>query len=132
MRNIYTQTVQLENKKAHENGYKDLSELWIEDFEDKNFEATMDQLYLDILPFYKNLHAYVRRILFKTYGQNYPPTLSKGSIPAHLLGNMWAQTWDNILDLVLPFKDVTKTNLTKILIDKSYTPVKMFKVSIPT
>ena len=26
-------------------------------------------------------------------------------IPAHLLGNMWAQTWENIEDVVKPFPD---------------------------
>ena len=45
MREIYTQTVKLENKKAKENDFHDLSELWIEDFEDKNFESSIDQLY---------------------------------------------------------------------------------------
>ena len=128
MRKIYTETVKLENKKAQENGYKDLSDLWIEDFEDKHFEENMDQLYLEVLPFYKNLHAYVRRILFKTYGQHYPSTISKSSIPAHLLGNMWAQSWENVLDLVMPFKNAPKVDLTKALLDKNYTPLKMFKV----
>ena len=81
MRDIYTETVKLENKKARENNFHDLSELWIEDFEDKNFESDIDQLYSDILPFYKNLHAYVRRVLFKTYGKNYPSTHKKSMIP---------------------------------------------------
>ena len=80
------------------------------------------------MPFYKNLHAYVRRILFNTYGKNYPSTHVKSMIPAHLLGNMWAQTWDNILDIVIPFRTVSKSNLTKSLIEKEYTPFKMFKV----
>ena len=82
------------------------------------------------MPFYKNLHAHVRRTLFNKYGENYPLNHSKAMIPAHLLGNMWAQTWDNILDLVIPFKNVNKLNLTKNLIEKEYTPVKMFKVNI--
>ena len=45
MREIYKETVKLENKKAKENNFRDLSELWIEDFEDKNFESDMEKLY---------------------------------------------------------------------------------------
>ena len=45
MREIYKETVKLENKKAEENNFRDLSELWIEDFEDKNFESDMEKLY---------------------------------------------------------------------------------------
>ena len=28
-----------------------------------------------------------------------------GRLPAHLLGNMWAQTWENIEEIVKPFPD---------------------------
>ena len=30
---------------------------------------------------------------------------SDGGLPAHLLGNMWAQTWENIEEIVKPFPD---------------------------
>ena len=30
---------------------------------------------------------------------------SDGRLPAHLLGNMWAQTWENIEEIVKPFPD---------------------------
>ncbi len=43
---------------------------------------------------------------------------------------MWAQSWTNLFDLVVPYPDVKITNLTKILIEKEYTPEKMFKVII--
>lgn len=41
---------------------------------------------------------------------------------------MWAQSWDNIFDLVKPFPDAIETNLTKVLIDNDYNTMKMFKV----
>lgn len=41
---------------------------------------------------------------------------------------MWAQTWENIYDLVKPFPDVEETSLTEVLVEKNYTPIKMFEV----
>lgn len=46
----------------------------------------------------------------------------------YLKGNMWAQTWENILDVVKPYPNVTAANVTRILLENGYTPVKMFKV----
>ena len=43
---------------------------------------------------------------------------------------MWAQEWDNIYDIVAPYPNAQKSNLTKILLDNGYTPTKMFKVAI--
>ena len=55
----------------------------------------------ELKPFYLQIHAYVRRQLRKKYGEK---IVSKdGPIPGHLLGNMWAETWENIADFTLPF-----------------------------
>jgi peptidyl-dipeptidase A len=51
-------------------------------------------LYEQVRPLYASLHAYVRRKLREQYGASVVP--EKGPIPAHLLGNMWAQEWENI------------------------------------
>ena len=73
------------------------------DFEDDAIESTIDVLYDDILPLYKELHAYVRRKLINQYPEN---TISEtGRIPAHLLGNMWAQSWVNIFDVLKPYPE---------------------------
>jgi peptidyl-dipeptidase A len=118
----------LQNKKAREMGYKDLSEVWIEDFEDPNFEENYDDLYAQIKPLYEQLHAYVRRKLKTFYGKHYPSTHNDSLIPAHLLGQMWAKDWENIYNLVEPYPYAKKENLTHILIEKKFTPLKMFKV----
>lgn len=86
MRHIYARTVQLNNKAAKENGYKDLSEQWMEDFEDDEFEVKYDELFFRIKPLYEQLHAYVRRKLRQVYGSNYPSNHNPKLIPAHLLG----------------------------------------------
>jgi peptidyl-dipeptidase A len=129
MRSIYTKIVEIQNRGAVFSGYKDLSERWIEDYEDENFEKKMDNLFAQIKPFYEELHAYTRRKLNQIYGKNYPANHDPKLIPAHLLGNMWAQTWDNIYDILVPFPEATQPNLTKILHEKEYDAVKIFRES---
>ncbi|CAF0919446.1 unnamed protein product [Brachionus calyciflorus] len=85
VKNSYTKTIKLKNKAAKENGYKDLSQAWIEKYEDKNFEKNYDKLYETIRPLYDQLHAY----------KNHNAKL----IPAHIIGNIYAETWENIYDI---------------------------------
>lgn len=87
MRNIFTETVYLLNKDARENGYKDLSERWLEDFEEANFEKTFDDLFNEIKPLYQLLHKYVKRKLDLVYGDKYAATHNSSLIQAHLLGH---------------------------------------------
>ena len=87
MRKTYAETVQLNNKAARENGYSDLSERWLEDFEDENFEAVLDNLYEEIKPLYQHLHAYVKRKLDSVYSSKYDKNHDPKLIQAHLLGN---------------------------------------------
>lgn len=87
MRETFSLLVDIRNKAAKENGYKDLSEKWIEDFEDENFEKNYDSLYKQIQPLYEQLHIYVRRKLKQKYGSKYPKNLNPSLISAHLLGN---------------------------------------------
>lgn len=127
MRAAYAQSVALKNKGARENGYRDLSEQWIEDFEEPDFESTMDKLFEEIKPFYELLHAYVRRILNKQYESSYDKSEHNPDlIQAHLLGNMWAQGWENIYDLVKPFPSVEDLDLDKYLVEQKYTPRRIF------
>ena len=130
LKDVYIEFYKLQNKKVREMGYKDVSENWIEDFEDPNFEKNYDDLYEQIKPLYEQLHAYVRRRLKSFYGKHYPPTHNNSLIPVHLLGHMWARDWANIYNLVEPYPNLKKVNLTRILIDKQYTPFEMFKVKI--
>ena len=58
------------------------------------------------------LHAYVRARL----AQRYPTLVSaNGMIPAHLLGNIWAQEWGNIYDLVAPAAAAPSVDMTALL-----------------
>jgi peptidyl-dipeptidase A len=86
MRSLYTETVTLQNKGARDSNYKDLSERWIEDFEVKNFEEIVDNLYVQIKPLYEQLHAYARRKIDSFYGAHYKSSHNPKLIQAHLLG----------------------------------------------
>lgn len=69
MRNDYKEYVELMNKVAVGNGYKDASEYWQVDFEDPNFEKNVDDLWLAVKPLYDELHKYMRRKLIDIYGK---------------------------------------------------------------
>lgn len=61
-------------------------------------------------PLYLELHAYVRHQLRVKYGDEI--VSKEGPIPAHLFGNMWAQSWEYTADFSTPypgksFPDVT-------------------------
>lgn len=86
MRQTFAEVVKIKNKNAKENNYKDLSDNWLEEFEDDKFEPKYDQLFSQLSPLYEQLHAYVRRKLSKTYGSKYSPDHNSKHIPAHLLG----------------------------------------------
>jgi peptidyl-dipeptidase A len=87
MRKTYEKAVAIRNKAARENGYNDLNEYWIENFEDVYFEKNFDALMEEILPIYQQLHKYVRRKLDAVYEKNYPKNHNPKLIPAHILGN---------------------------------------------
>ncbi|NXQ63440.1 ACE enzyme, partial [Anthoscopus minutus] len=127
MRNNYKRYVELSNKAAVLNGYKDNGAYWRSLYETSTFEEDLEKLYLQLQPLYLNLHAYVRRALYKKYGPEHINL--KGPIPAHLLGNMWAQSWSNIFDLVIPFPDATKVDATPAMKKQGWTPKKMFEES---
>src|SRR5512145_777920 len=80
------------------------------------FARELDRLYEQVRPLYTALHTYVRRRLRETYGPRAVP--ERGPIPAHLLGNMWAQTWENVYPLVAPKDADPGLDLTARLVAK--------------
>jgi len=102
MRDKYAREVELENTGARELGYKDTGELWRAgyDMTPAEFSAELDRAWVQLEPLYRELHTYVRHKLIEKYGA--AADRPDGMIPAHLLGNMWAQEWGNIYDIVAP------------------------------
>lgn len=67
-------------------------------WEADDLKAQVDTLMNETLPLYQKVHAYVRFHLQNKYGPEVMP--KDGTIPAHLLGNMWAQSWSNLLNII--------------------------------
>ncbi len=102
MRGDYAKEVDIANKGAVELGYKDVGAMWRSgyDMPADDFAKMTDRMWLEVKPLYDELHTYVRTQLNKKYGD---AVQSKtGPIRADLLGNMWAQEWGDIYDLVAP------------------------------
>jgi peptidyl-dipeptidase A len=102
MRPKYARLIELQNIGAKELGYQDTGELWRAgyDMTPAEFSAEMERAWMQLEPLYRELHTYVRARLIQKYGKAADRT--DGMIPAQLLGNMWAQEWGNIYDLVAP------------------------------
>ncbi|KAK6619979.1 hypothetical protein RUM44_006379 [Polyplax serrata] len=116
-RTLYPSMVSLLNEGARNGGYNEIGECWREELEIKNLETFVDRLYSEIEPFYQALHAVVRYKLQKFYGSDLVSL--EEPIPAHLLGNMWAQNWGSLLDLIVDYKE--ENSLTFYLRQKNYT-----------
>ncbi|HTD88903.1 MAG TPA: M2 family metallopeptidase, partial [Candidatus Binatia bacterium] len=128
MKKDYMRLVEMGNEGARELGYKELGAMWRSgyDMTPEEFAQEMDRLWLQVKPLYDQLHCYVRRKLNEHYGANVQA--ASGPIRADLLGNMWAQEWDNIYELVAPkgSGDVGY-DLTALLAAKNYDAIKMVK-----
>jgi peptidyl-dipeptidase A len=100
MRDRYARFVELSNKGARELGFADTGVLWRSNYDmpPDEFSAEVDRLWKQVQPLYVALHTYVRTKLTEKYGAGVLP--ANGMLPAHLLGNMWAQDWSNIYPLV--------------------------------
>jgi peptidyl-dipeptidase A len=103
LKDKYARYVELANEGAREIGFADVGVLWKAgyDMSPGAFEADVERLWSEVKPLYEALHCYVRAKLRAKYPAEH--IVDRGPIPAHLLGNMWAQEWNNIYDLVVPF-----------------------------
>ncbi|MCS6095789.1 M2 family metallopeptidase [Shewanella baltica] len=127
MRPLFQREVELANEGAKDLGYTNLSELWRSqyDMQPDDFSQELDRLWGQVKPLYESLHCYVRGELNKEYGDTVAPTT--GPIPAHLLGNMWAQQWGNVYDLVAPDNADPGYDVTELLAKNGYDEHKMVK-----
>jgi len=125
MRPEYRRFVELMNQGARELGFADAGALWRAgyDMDSDAFVDEVNRLWDQVAPLYEELHCYVRGRLAGTYGTDVVP--SDGPIPAHLLGNMWAQSWTNVYDLVAPPGPGTGYDLTALLRANGYDARRM-------
>jgi peptidyl-dipeptidase A len=118
IRDDYRRFVEIVNDGAKDMGFADAGEVWrgAYDMPPDQFEAETERLWSQVKPLYTELHCLVRNRLNKKYGD---AVVSKdGLLPAHLLGNMWAQSWSNLYPLVEPFPGAGSLDVTKALQDQ--------------
>jgi peptidyl-dipeptidase A len=126
MKDNYAAMVSLANEGANELGYPSLDQMWLSgyDMPPEQMEAEVQRLWGQVEPLYKELHCYTRTKLNAKYGDAVQPLT--GPIRADLLGNMWAQQWSSIYDIVKPEGTVPiQYDLTERLVQQGYTPIKM-------
>jgi peptidyl-dipeptidase A len=127
MKTDYKRLVELANKGARELGFADTGAMWRSkyDMPPDEFAKELDRLWEQVKPLYLSLHAYVRNKLREKYGDAVVP--ASGPIPAHLLGNPWAQSWENIYPLLAPKDADPGFDLTDILKTRKTDAIGMVK-----
>ncbi|KAF7656047.1 hypothetical protein LDENG_00046830 [Lucifuga dentata] len=135
MRPLYEDYVDLKNEASKLNGFEDYGAYWrynYETIEDEiRYKYTRNQLtegvrsiYQQILPLYKELHAYVRARLMKVYPDHID---QEGPLPAHLLGDMWGRFWTNLYSLSVPYPDKPNIDVSKTMVEKGWNEIQLFK-----
>ena len=126
-RDMFAKYVELANAGARGIGFKNVASMWKSgyDMPEAEFAAQTDKLWGQVKPLYDQLHCYTRRKLNQTYGDK---VVSKtGPIPTHLLGNMWAQSWDYLYPELEPYKGVAPIDVTPVLA-KKFSATQMVKM----
>jgi peptidyl-dipeptidase A len=126
IRKDFVRYVELANKGARELHFTDTGAMWRSkyDMPPDAFAKELDRLWEQVRPLYVSLHAYARWKLREKYGDIVP---ERGLIPAHLLGNMWAQDWENVYSLLAPRDGDPGFDLTEILKARKTDPLQMVR-----
>ncbi len=126
MKPLYQRLVEIANEGAQDLGFKDLGAMWRSkyDMSPDAFAQEMDRVWEQVKPLYESLHCHVRAKLNEKYGDDV--VANQGPIPAHLLGNMWAQQWGNVYSMVAP-EGGTGIDVTARLKAKDYDPKGMVR-----
>lgn len=125
MRDDYERMVEIGNEGARELGYEDVGAMWRSryDLDPDEFITETDRLWNQVRPLYDPLHCHVRAELNERHGDEVVPP--DEPLPAHLLGNMWAQSWASIYDLVAPPASDPGYDLNERLVANGYDHTKM-------
>ena len=129
MRADYRRFVELSNEGARGLGFADTGAMWRSgyDMPPDDFAAEVDRLWDQVKPLYDDLQCHVRAELSGHYGAEVVDPASP--IPAHVLGNMWAQSWSNVFDLVAPPAADPGYDLTEILRSRGTSEVEMVEMA---
>ena len=127
MKSMYQDFVTLGNEGAKEIGYDDVGQLWRAgyDMTPAEAEAETERLWQQVKPLYEQLHCHVRAELSKKYGED--KVKPDGLIPAHVTGNMWAQSWEGLYPMLEPNPGQPSLDVTKALTEQKWDHTKMVK-----
>ncbi len=128
MRGDYAKMAGIANEGAKELGFADVGAMWRSNYDmaPADFVKLTDGIWKDLKPLYTALHTYVRAKLNAKYGDAVQPR--SGPIRSDLLGNMWAQEWGNIYDVVAPAgAGDLGFDIGQLLAAKGYDHLKMVK-----
>ena len=115
LKHKYKEYVDFQNEIARLNNFADNTELWLDDFESDDIRDQLNNLWEELKPLYLQIHAYVRYKLREIYGD---VVSERGPIPAHLLGNMWAQTWSYVANFSLPYPGKENVDVTSAMLEQ--------------
>lgn len=69
MKPLFEKYIELNNKAAVLNGFKDAGEMWQAKYEDPKFIAHIKAIWKKVEPLYVQLHTYTKNKLAKIYGE---------------------------------------------------------------
>lgn len=129
MKSDYAKMVKIINEGSQELGYADAGALWRGgyDMDADEFVKETDRIWEQVKPLYDQLHCAVRAGLNEKYGDEIVPI--DQPIRADLLGNMWAQQWGNVYDVVAPDTAEKGVDTTKLLEESGYDALKMVQTA---
>ncbi|HVQ07375.1 MAG TPA: M2 family metallopeptidase [Allosphingosinicella sp.] len=130
MRPQYARMAEISNAGARELGFPDTGAMWRSryDMTPEQFEQLTERLWNEVKPLYDELHCFTRAGLNRRYGEQVQP--AQGPIRADLLGNLWAQEWGNIYDVVAPpSRGPAPYDLTQLLVRARYTPERVIRTA---
>jgi len=130
IRQNYIDLLAINNQTAKMNDFNDTGSMvnahyLYDGYTEEQFKEDLTQLFEDVKPLYLELFTYVRRMLALN---NYQDNINQyGTIPAHILGNMWAASWGNIADRVMPYNGTVRA--TDGMVKKGTTADEIFAIS---
>ncbi|KAK4305027.1 hypothetical protein Pmani_023053 [Petrolisthes manimaculis] len=118
--------LQMVKKAANINDFPNKADADLAEYGGSPFREELTNAWNQLKPLYTHLHAYTRRKLRQVYGSEV--VSERGPLPAHLLGNMWGQSWD-LGDLLVPYPGQSYPDLTKEMKRQGYTPHRIFEAA---
>jgi len=128
MRPQYVRMTEISNEGARELGFADTGAMWRSNYDmsPDEFAQLTERLWNEVRPLYEQIHCFTRAGLNRSYGDRVQP--ATGPIRADLLGNLWAQEWGNIYDVVAPrTRGAAPYDLTQLLVRANYTPERIVR-----